>query len=77
MTGTASENMAVPFRTHGNRQYLGRDQFECPDVADFIRIFSHCFEIDWVCDVMWFWPEGDAPSLKRPHFDTCQIEKAC
>jgi len=56
------EDVAIPFRSRGNRQYLTEYQVaDDPAAAEFIRHFPNCFEwVPWL-QIFLFYPDGDAP----------------
>lgn len=60
-----AESVMVPFVTVGNRQCLtGMQIAQHPELAAFVKRFSRCFAKDLCRDVVWFWPEGDAPEFE-------------
>lgn len=55
----------IPFITIGNRQCLtGIQMTEEPAIADFVNRFSKCFARSFRQDVVWFYPDGDAPEFE-------------
>ena len=56
------EDVAVPFITCGNRQYLSCLDIERnPELKDFVNRFPKCFEYSINMDALLFYPEGDSP----------------
>lgn len=56
------ENVAVPFKTHGNRQVLCEEQLQTAKwLRDFVDAFPRCFEFDERNSLWIYYPDGDAP----------------
>lgn len=53
------ENVAVPFQTRGNRQYLSDRQLVAMSwLVDFVNAFPNCFERDEFNQCYWYYPDG-------------------
>ena len=49
------ESVAVPFKLHGNRRYLTREQLEnTPYLADFVNRFPNSFEWSPTAEFLYF-----------------------
>jgi len=60
-----SRTFEIPFLVSGNRQYLtGQQMAEEPAIREFVERFPACFEFDCTRDIVWFYPDGDAPETK-------------
>lgn len=51
------ESAEVPFQRCGNKTFLTVQQLvENPYLADFVKLFEHCFRKDFVREVYWYEP---------------------